>query len=363
MQIAMWMLGSVLHYSLAASGPIERPVVPALGACPVGATDETPVDRAHRLHEDSLIVLAHDHNFRIEDFADMRAGGVTAKVLKLTTDGIDWNRATGTRYTVPRQPIWAWTNRFRAYLHQVQNIADDPANRVAIIRKHSDIELAKRRGLAGAIIGSEGALQLGEDDQWRRRVREFYDAGWRETQLRWSGNANLFVTAQNELTPDGVALIGECNRLGILIDVSHLPLPLVQQIVDRSSAPVIRSHDTPIASGVGGEATDELIASVVGSGGGHGVFALHFYSDYYSGEPSLDRLVRAARHVIDRFGINHVALGADFFPEPGKWVIPTIREMPQVTMAFVQAGFSDDEIRGILGLNLLWLYERAWDRH
>jgi hypothetical protein len=75
---------------------------------------------------------------------------------------------------------------------------------------------------------------------------------------------------------------------------------LVRQIVDRSRAPVIRSHDTPLASGVGGEATDELIASVVRSGEGHGVFALHFYSDYYSGDPSLDRLVLAARHVIDR---------------------------------------------------------------
>jgi membrane dipeptidase len=112
---------------------------------------------------------------------------------------------------------------------------------------------------------------------------------------------------------------------------------------------------------VGGEASDELIASVVESGGGHGVFALHFYSDYYSGDPSLDRLVLAARHLIDRFGIDHVALGADFLPEPGKWVIPTIREMPLVTMAFVEAGFSDNEIRKILGLNLVRLYERAWD--
>jgi membrane dipeptidase len=318
------------------------------------------VERARRLHDDSLIVIAHDHNFRREDFMDMRAGGVTAKVLKLTTDGIDWNRTTSTRYAVPRDPPWAWTNRFLAYLNEVQRIADDQANRVVIIRKPSDIEAAKRQGLTGAILGSEGALQLGEDDQWRRRVREFYDAGWRETQLRWSGNANLFITAQNELTADGAALVGECNRLGILIDVSHLPVPLVRQIVDRSRAPVIRSHDTPVASGVGGEATDELIASVVRSGDGHGVFALHFYSDYYSGDPTLDRLVLAARHVIDRFGIDHVALGADFFPEPGKWVIPTIREMPLVTMAFVQAGFSDDEIRKILGLNLVQLYERAW---
>src|SRR5262245_35857813 len=77
---------------------------------------ESPAERARRLHDESLIVLAHDHNFRIEDFVDMRAGGVTAKVLKLTTDGLDWNRSTASRYTVPRDPAWAWPNRFRTYV-------------------------------------------------------------------------------------------------------------------------------------------------------------------------------------------------------------------------------------------------------
>jgi microsomal dipeptidase-like Zn-dependent dipeptidase len=160
----LWWMVSVVVYPAAILPCIGRPPAPCPAPRANNAADETPVERARRLHDESLIVLAYDHNFRPEDFVDMRAGGVTAKVLKLTTDGIDWNHTTGTRYAVPRDPPWAWTNRFLTYLNQVRRIADDPANRVAIIRKAADIDAAKRLGLTGAILGSEGALQLGEDD-------------------------------------------------------------------------------------------------------------------------------------------------------------------------------------------------------
>jgi len=311
--------------------------------------EETEEERAERLHNSSIIILAHDHTFTAGDFDAAREAGLTAKVLKLTTDGIDWEN--GQRYEVTSYE--GWRERHLGYLEGVQALADNPEANVTIIRTVEDLYQAKVEGKIGAIIGSEGVRYLeGELEA----LEEFHALGTREIQLWWPAGNQAIVNGQ--LTAFGRALIAECNRLGIVIDVSHMG-GLALDVIALSEDPVIVSHDTP--STIGGEASDALIQAVAASGGGHGVFAIHFINGYVT-PPTVARVAYAIDYVRDLVGIEHVALGGDYFPEDGViWAIP-VSELKELTLELVRRGYSDTEIRQVLGLNLIRLYERVWNK-
>lgn len=309
-----------------------------------------------QIHAQSIVVLAHDHQFQPSDFADMHAGGMTAKVLKVTTDSKDWDPAARVRYDVPG--LGGWTQRWLNYRAAVQAIADDPSANVTIIRTVTDIENAKNEGKVGVIFASEGAMPLEGDIS---RVQQLYDLGWRETQLNWSMTANHLVNG-GQLTAFGRQVIEEMNRLGILMDVSHHSGALFDQEIQLTRGPVIRSHDTPSSLGIGGESTDAMIVAVANSGGGHGVFALHFYEDYLGGPAStnINTLVNAIDYVVNLVGVDHVALGGDYFPENRTWALPSVAHIKEITAELARRGYSCEAIRKILGLNLMRLYEQAW---
>jgi membrane dipeptidase len=309
---------------------------------------------SRELHQLSLVILAHDHQFARTDFDDMHTGGVTAKTLKLTTDSIDWDRATRTRYSVPG--LQGWTQRWLGYEAAVSAIEADPTANVMIVRNPSDITTAKTLGKVAAILASEGAMHLEGD---LARVQQFYDLGWRETQLSWAGTPNQ-LTDGVHLTDFGRQVIAEANRLGILIDISHYSGTLFDEILAAVQWPVIRSHDTP--SVFGGESTDDMIRAVANSGGGFGIFALHFNDGYLGGPTAtVQTLVNAIDYVVNLVGIDHVALGGDYFPENGqRWVIPNVNHIQELTIALLAHGYSCEQVQKILGLNLLRLYERVW---
>src|SRR5437773_1889340 len=62
--------------------------------------------RARRLHDESIIIIDHTHNFSRQDLLDAQAGGVTAVEVQLITDGIDWDRTTRTRYGIAGLTGW-----------------------------------------------------------------------------------------------------------------------------------------------------------------------------------------------------------------------------------------------------------------
>jgi membrane dipeptidase len=89
------------------------------------------------------------------------------------------------------------------------------------------------------------------------------------------------------------------------------------------------------------------------------VIGVHFCTCYYR-QTTIDALLGAIDHVVQRVGVDHVALGPDYFPEDRyQWIVPVSR-LSDVTLGLVRRGYSDDEIRKILGENLLALYRRAW---
>lgn len=328
------------------------------------------LSRADQLHRESVILLAHTHDFPVKingsfvgDFADAKAGGVTALTAKLTTDGTDWDRLTRLRCYIPPDPpgstsqgrpcpALSYRERFLGYLSGLAELAGVASNNLKIVKTADDIQAAKNEGKLGIILGSEGANQLEGD---LANVQDYYDRGWRETQLRWGFN-NLLVNGSNT-TQFGQDVIRKANRLGILIDLSHMDNATLLNIIPQTNAPVVRSHDTP--QRLGGELTDDASTNIVRSVGGNGVVAIHFCKCYYT-NPSFDRLLEAIDDVRVKQGVDHVALGDDHFPENAfDWIVP-VSQLADVTLGLVRLGYSNEDVKKVLGQNLLALYQRTW---
>ncbi len=316
--------------------------------------------REKRIHKEAIIIIGHDHRYQDSDFVKMKKGGVTAKVLKLTTDGIDWK--DGKRYEVPG--LTGWTTRYLSAMNGVYQIAEDEDSDLMIIRTVADIYEAKKQNKAGAILGSEGARQLEGDISL---LSDFYKRGTREIQIFWPAGNQLF--SKGHLTEFGRQVIKECNRLGILVDLSHVKQAgesAFWEALKESDAPVIVSHDSPGTIG-GGECNDDMIRGIAESGGGYGVYALHFVTPIYIFNQTdrnllatADDLATYIDYVVRLVGIDHVALGADWFDESGyNWVVD-ITEMLNITQALIKKSYSDEDIKKILGGNMLCLFEHVW---
>ena len=318
--------------------------------------------RARDLHDRSVVIFAHDHLWRWQDLEAMREGGVTAKTVKLTVDGIEW-LPTGHRVKIPE--FEGWTRRALVALDSVYRLAEEHPNEVVIARTTSDIADAKRDGKIALVIGCEGSRPL---EGSLEVLRSLHRLGLREMQLTWA-SPNQLIT-DDGLNDFGREVVREMNRLGILIDLSHLRDPSYFQTLELSAAPLIVSHNACRSlTNYGDTLSDEKIAALAEKGG---VLALHFVSGDYikprHGTPTavMDDLIDHVDHIRQLVGVEHVALGGDYFlaapEERWAWVkeVESPRLMLNVTRGLITRGYAEAEIQGILGGNLLDLYERVW---
>ena len=179
------------------------------------------------------------------------------------------------------------------------------------------------------------------------------------SQLYWSGHATL--------TEQGTALIQEMNRTGVLIDVTHLPEVLLTQLLNgrpgeghrRNNAPIVTLHDFAV-NGPG----DAYFRAVAASGGGYGVVGFNFIPNFFAGGPNnvtAATVVAAMKDLKNRIGADHIVLGGDYYNGQFQFVPATVAGMGELTTEFVAQGFTDDEVRKVLGENMLAAYDRAWD--
>lgn len=316
--------------------------------------------RAISLHEKSIVILMHDHLPITCDIPKMRAGGVTAKVYNLICDveiSGDF-RASANQYE-------GWAKRALVQIDQAITEIESNEN-VLLALTAEDIEKAKREEKIAILFGSEGGKLLEGE---LSLLRNFYRLGLRELQLTWAFENQL--ANSNGLTDFGKDVVKEMNRLGIIIDLTHIPQRVFDDVLSLTKHPVIISHCA--AKAVSADLSDEQIRAIAQNGG---VLGLHFYSTYMAKrlangivaeEIGVSDLVDHIDYIANLVGIDHVGLGADFFPTYGewaefqeaqgtyniKWVIKDKSAMPDVTRELVFRGYSDSEIQKIVGLNFL----------
>ena len=220
----------------------------------------------------------------------------------------------------------------------------------------------------------------------------FYDLGVRVMQLTYQ-RQNAVGTGCGERRDGGLStfgreLVAAMDEMGIVVDLSHCGAVTAADAIETSRNPVIFSHAHPAAIAPHIRAKDdELLRALAARGGVIGITALSpFLYDPENPQerPGLPNFVRHLRYLMDLIGIDHVSIGLDFdetitrekweadhrrWPElMSGWTFDNRRARDlssaamegNVTRAMVADGFTDEEIRKVLGLNLLRVFEQVW---
>jgi membrane dipeptidase len=247
----------------------------------------------------------------------------------------------------------------------------------------AEIEAAHRQGKIAALIGIEGGHAI-EDDP--RMLRDFYSLGVRYMTLTHT-NTNSWADSSGDiedrnvkhhggLTELGRQIVAEMNRLGMMVDVSHVADKTFYDVIEASRAPAIASHSSCRAlTNVPRNMTDDMIAALAKKGG---VVQINFNCGFISQKSADEYAAQKKRgvkesaqkefpaaladvvdhidHVVRIAGIGAVGIGSDF---DGVTCTPAglddVSKFPALTRALLEKGYSPDDIRKIYGGNTLRL--------
>ena len=364
------------------------------------ALSEDEEQRARRLHEESTVFFCHDHLIHQADIERMADGGASAKQLHLCLDarvwcenevflataqdrgiarefalkGLDlepavrtpWQAHLGLQETFTVSALVAFD-----YLHW---LVDASGGFITLALEPDDIRRAKERRGITLLLGSEGARLLSDRVEV---LRMLYRLGLRHLQLSWALDNSIGTpqtdTSGEGLTAFGRQVIAEMNRLGIIVDVSHLSYGSIAEALEVSETPILNSHTGALAlnSLQPQLLPDQLIRATAAQGG---VLGIHFMSQMVkpgNEKARFDDLMRQFTYIAELVGPEHLACGPDYLPTNDSRIwehqhsrpfsfaegVEDIDCMFNVTRGLVKHGFSDEEIRGILGGNLLRLFE------
>jgi len=244
----------------------------------------------------------------------------------------------------------------RAIFHadKLYALQEQAPDRVRIILNQndlSDVLQARAEGaqLTGAILGTEGLHPLEGD---LSNLKRLYDAGFRVMGLfHFFDNelgGSLHGISDEGLTEFGREVLAEMVQRDIIIDVAHASPAAVRDILALSPDPVILSHTG--MRGVCDSARnlpDELMLEITKRGGLIGIG----YFEIAICEMTAESVVDHLRYAVDLVGVDHVSLGSDY---DGSVDTPfDVSEVAILTELMLQRGFSEKEIRAIMGENIL----------
>ncbi len=330
---------------------------------------------AKELHASAIIIDATCPLAKVPKYVDWwREGGATA--IAPTVTGMAGDARSG--FTM----IGAW----RRYVRE----RDD----TILVLKAADIERAKAEGKIGLILHCQGTAIIEDEVDL---LDSYQAAGLRIVQLCYN-RKNLIGDGSGERTDAGlshfgVKVIERLNTLGMIVDCSHTGERTSLDAVEVSSHPVIISHANAYAvQDNARNNSDELIRAIAKSGGVVGTVGFPPFLSW-EGQPTLDQFIDDIAYKADLVGIDHIGIGIDYYqgqhpveddavameryetriaeghwrrseypPPPYKYPvgIETPRTLPRLTEALVQRGFTEEDIRKILGLNWMRVYRAVW---
>jgi membrane dipeptidase len=275
----------------------------------------------------------------------------------------------------------------------------------------ADIERAHRDHKLAALMGIEGGHSIENDIHL---LRDYYRLGVRYMTLTWS-NTNEWgdssgdiddpkVQHHNGLTDFGKQVVLEMNRLGMMVDISHVADKTFWDAIATTKAPVIASHSSSRALvNAPRNMTDDMLKAVAKNGGVVQVnffdgfidedfrkamlaqqkdqqAAVHAYEEQMRSDgkavsyidldrierewmakiprPPLKSLIDHIDHIAKVAGVDHVGLGSDFDGVSGATPagIDSAADLPKITQALLDRGYSADDIHKILGGNLMRVF-------
>lgn len=318
------------------------------------------------IHQDSIVIdgliIA---KWGRDIFEDMHKGGITAANCTVS--------------------VWEDFKNTVNNIGDMKNLIRNNAKLVSLVRTTADILQAKKDGKTGIILGFQNAHALEDRPEY---VEVFHDLGVRVIQLCYN-TQNLVGTGCYErdggLSDFGREVIAEMNRLGILIDLSHVGSKTSEETILESKKPVTYSHCLPAGlKAHPRNKSDEQLRFIADRGGFVGVT---MFSPFLKRgiESNIDDYIEAIDYVINLIGEDAVGIGTDFTQGYGhdffEWLthdkgrlrrltnfgevvnpegIRTIGEFPNLSAAMERAKWSASKIEKVIGGNWLRLFKNVW---
>ncbi len=238
----------------------------------------------------------------------------------------------------------------------------------------SDIIENRQRGCISALLTMEEPCLTDTPAEF---LPTLYSLGVRMTTLTWNHPNLLGYPAAPDprplsfsvpvhscpgLTPAGLDFVSEAERLGILLDVSHLSDAGFYDVALHSTKPFLASHsNSRTICGVPRNLSDRMLRTLAEHGG---VTGLNLHEPFLTaGVPTegelLAALVRHALHIISVAGTDTLALGTDFDGIPGNTAIPNVTRLPLIAEELKKAGLTSDEIEKIFYRNALRIFQEC----
>lgn len=198
---------------------------------------------------------------------------------------------------------------FERELVTIQREVYENRDLISFAHSASQVEENRKEGTMSAVLTLEGPAGIGYDPQL---LQDLYLIGFRMTTLTWNEKnplAGSHLTGGG-LTHQGREYVKEAQRLGLLVDVSHLSDEGFWDIVDMTDAPIVASHSNSRSfCGHSRNLTDDMFRAICQTGG---VAGFNQYSDFVGEDPSLDTVCEHILHMLEMDPeCRHLALGAD----------------------------------------------------
>jgi microsomal dipeptidase-like Zn-dependent dipeptidase len=320
------------------------------------------------LHSDTLLWkrdMLEPANRGHEDLPRLQAGNVALQVFSTVSktpygQNYDANAESDLLFwlvAAQAQPLRTWTSILERSLYHAEKLDRAVAVSRGKLARVSDAAsldglIAARAapgGPVGALLSIEGLQNL---EGKRENLDKLYAAGFRmagithffDNQLAGS----MHGLKKGGLTPFGREIVAAMEDRGMIVDIAHCSHQCVSEILAMARRPVVSSHGGVQATcKVNRNLTDEEIRGVARTGGVIGI-------GYWDGavcDISPASVARAMKHVKDLVGVQHIALGSDY--DGSTTVRFDTGQLVQVTQALMDAGFTPDEIRAVMGGNAL----------
>ncbi|MGF7398425.1 dipeptidase [Thermoanaerobacterium thermosaccharolyticum] len=225
----------------------------------------------------------------------------------------------------------------------------EKTDKIKLILSGKDVEEAKNENKLGALLSIEGGEALEGD---LALLRMFYKLGVRAMTLTWSLRNDLgdgiLGSSDYGLTSFGKDVIKEMNRLGMIVDVSHLNERGFWDAINICDKLLIASHsDCKALCRHPRNLSDEQIKAIADKGGVIGInFCPNFLRD--DDNASIEDVLDHIEHIVNLVGINHVGFGSDFDGiEKTPLGLDDVASFPKILDGLKKGGFSDDEINSI----------------
>ena len=284
------------------------------------------------------------------------------------------------------------------------------SDRVEFAFSPADIVRIEDTGKRAILMGIENGYALGGDLD---NVEYFYDRGIRYMTLTHSKNNTLGDSSTDDqqewegLSPFGADVVGEMNRLGMMVDISHVHDDRFWDVIALTQAPVIASHSSARSlRDVPRNMTDDMLRAVRDNGGVVQVCLLGDYiksieqspereaalaeladeraawlagdlsdaeveallarfreinAQYPENKPTLADAVDHIDRMVEIMGIDHVGIGSDFDGGGGLIGINDVSEMPNITQELLARGYSESDIQKLWGGNLMRVFDEVME--